>query len=311
MKNFIPICFYPTRKILLDDDSIFSESILLKMEDKFFSSYTSPYNLLNYLLKKYSPVIKQADLFEPESTDYELSMHRNFHIPRKKFNSIVENTLPQDISVILVDYHMPSMTGIDFLNQIKSLPFKKILITGEQNYAIGIDALNTGLIDAYIRKDDPNLLNKLNNLITILEWKYFTDLSASVYNFPDLDYLANSSFIEKFEQFIDKNKIAAFFLENKEGDFSLFDNSERNFIVVRSKKQLQDLSTLAKEDGASKEIVNHLERAEVIPFFGNKQYWEIPASEWGKFLYPAQLLTEESNFVWTVISNHSLYKSNS
>lgn len=302
MKNFIPICFYPTRKILLDDDNIFSESILLNMKDKFFSACTSPNNLLNYLLKEYSPMFKQADLFKTALTDYELSMHGNFHIPTKKFNSIVTNNVPEDISVILVDYHMQDMTGIDFLNKIKTFPFKKILITGEQNYTVGIDALNVGLVDAYIRKDDPDLLKKLNNLITTLEWKYFTDLSASVYNFPDFDYLANRCFIEKFEQLIDKNKIAAFFLENKEGDFSWFNTREQSFIAVRSKKRLQELSIIAKEDGASKEIVNHLERAEVIPFFGNKQYWEIPASEWGKFLYPAHLLSKESNLVWTVIS---------
>jgi hypothetical protein len=42
MKNCIPICFYPTRKIVLDDDSIFAESVLLKMNGRHFSSYQSP-----------------------------------------------------------------------------------------------------------------------------------------------------------------------------------------------------------------------------------------------------------------------------
>jgi len=310
MKNAVPICFYPTRKIILDDDTIFSESILLKMEGKFFSSYTSPHLLLNYLLKEYSPILRKTDLFGIEQADSELSMHHNFHIPTKKLNSIVSNTVPYDISVILVDYHMPNMTGIDFLNQIKSYPCKKILITGEQDYVLGIDALNAGLIDAYIRKDDPDLLNKLNNFVTALEWKYFTDLSAYAYNLSDLDYLSNSDFIEKFEQFIAENKIMAFFLENKEGDFSGFNSNGRKFISIRSRKQLQELSILAKEDGASKEIVNYLERAEVIPFFGNKKHWEIPAAEWGKFLYSANLIVDDSDFVGAFIANHSLYVSN-
>ncbi len=307
MKKMIPICFYPTRKIVLDDDNIFSESILLKMNNKVFSAYTSPDNLLNYLLKEYHPIFSQSDLFETNEKSSELAMYHNFQIPTKKLCSIVASPLVNDISVILVDYHMPSMTGIDFLNQTINYPFKKILITGEQDYSIGIDALNAGLIDAYIRKDDPCLLNNLNTLVNALEWKYFTDLSAAAYNFSEFDYLANSVLLEKFQQYILENKITAFFLENKEGDFSgvNFSGEKKNFIV-RNKKKLQELAILAEEDGASKEIVTHLMRAEVIPFFGNKQYWEIPAIKWDSFLYPANLLANDANFVWSVIPTHTI-----
>jgi hypothetical protein len=48
---------------------------------------------------------------------------------------------------------------------------------------------------------------------------------------------------------------------------------------VRSKKQLQELSILAEEDGASKDVIDALTKTEVLPFFGNKQHWEIPAME--------------------------------
>lgn len=302
MKNLIPICFYPTRKIVLDDDNIFSETILLKMQGKYFSSYASPHNLLNYLLNDYSPVLRHSDLFETERTGSELSICHNFHIPKEKLISIVANPSAHDISVILVDYHMPNMTGIDFLTNIKNYPFKKILITGEQDYALGIDALNTGLIDAYVRKDDPDLLNKLTDIVKILEWKYFTDLSLSAYHLPELRYLANSIFLEKFQEVISENSIATFFLGNKEGDFLVYNfDGEEKIFSVRSRKQLQELSILAEEDGASKEIVNHLVRAEAIPFFGNKQHWEIPAAKWSKFLYPANQLADD-NFVWAIIS---------
>lgn len=303
MKDLIPICFYPTRKIVLDDDSIFVQSILLRMDEKTFSSYTSPQCLLDYLFKEYNLFFRPADLFETEQTGSELSSYHNFHIPTKKLSSICANTLAHDISVILIDYHMPNMTGISFLNQVKQFPFKKILITGEEDYTIGIDALNAGLVDAYIRKDDPDLLNKLNNMVSVLEWKYFTELSASAYNISEFDYLKNKAFFRKFQQLNFENNITSFFLANKEGDFeNLNIKREKGFIVVRTLKQLNELAILAQEDGAPIEIINGLNQSKIIPFFENKHYWEIPAAEWGMFLHPANLLPDDSNLVWTMIS---------
>lgn len=304
MKHRIPIFFYPTRKIILDDDVIFAESILYKMEGKDFSFYSSPDSLQDYLMNEYHPSFKQSDLFAEEIDSEVLSS--NFHIPVKKLNCVVANKVANDISVVLVDYHMPGITGIDFVRKFKNYPFKKILITGEDDYAIGIDALNAGLIDAYIRKGDPDLLNKLNILVNVLEWKYFTEFSSSVYHVSNLEYLKHTHFLAKFEQLIYENTITSFYLVNGEGDFVGLNNEGMQvFIVVRSRKKLQELSILAEEDGASNEIVDKLMKAEVIPFFHDKQYWEIPATEWGTFLYPANQLEGDSSFVWAIISPYN------
>ncbi len=303
MKNYIPICFYPTRKIILDDDDIFTKSVLLKMNDRHFSAHASPEELLNFLLNKYTPSFKQTDLFGVEHESHLLPRELSLQINKWNFNA---SNGVSDISVVLIDYHLPTMKGIDLLYRIKQAPYKKILITGEQDYTIGINALNEGLIDAYIRKDDSNFLNKLNILVSDLEWRYFTELSSASYYISELEYLKDSNLFEKFSQIIFENNISSFFLVNMEGDFSILNNNEgQNFLVVRSKKRLYELSLIAKEDGASKEVVNKLAKFEVIPFFGNNQYWQIPASKWDDFLYPANLLPNNSNLVWAMISPFS------
>lgn len=67
MITALPICFYPMRKIVLDDDHAFSQSILLKMHGKIFTSYNSPKNALNYLLHEYQPTLTKAHLKEISS----------------------------------------------------------------------------------------------------------------------------------------------------------------------------------------------------------------------------------------------------
>ena len=52
-----------------------------------------------------------------------------------------------------------------------------------------------------------------------------------------------------------------------------------------NQSQLNDLSKAAEDDGASVEVVEKLKTGKVIPFFGEKEYWQIPADEWEKYLY--------------------------
>jgi len=64
MKNSLPLCFYPMKKIILDDDNAFSQSMLLKMFGENFISYSSPKDALNYLLKEYQPLLVKSDFLD-------------------------------------------------------------------------------------------------------------------------------------------------------------------------------------------------------------------------------------------------------
>jgi len=58
---------------------------------------------------------------------------------------------------------------------------------------------------------------------------------------------------------------------------------------------MQALSKIAEEDGASQQVIEKLELSKAIPFFGDKEYWQVPANEWGQYLYPANEIAIGSN----------------
>jgi hypothetical protein len=201
---------------------------------------------------------------------------------------------------------MPEMLGLDFLKEISHLPMKKALVTGEKDYEIGIKAFNDGLVDAYVRKDEKDFSKKIKDIVSELEWKYFVDLSSVILDIPEFNFLKNEFLVPVFKKFIEDYGVTSFCLTDMQGDFiAQGPKGERIYLLIRSRKQLQELAEIAKEDGASAETIVNLEQGRVVPFFDGKEFWKIPAKEWGEYLYRANALLGDPDLVWVSISNYT------
>ncbi len=301
MLNSIPVCFYPTRKIILDDDPFFTSTILLKMHNKNMVSYTSPTDALNYLLNEYKPALTALDILQKSSLVADSTSQYILNINIEKLKTMILKPCYQDISIIFIDYHMPDIQGIDFLKQIQHLPIKYVLVTGEKNYNIAIDAFNSGLVDAYIRKDDPSFIEKFQAITSELEWKYFIELSKTIINLPDFNFLMDANVFSSFKQQIQHHSITEFYLTHIDGNFTMINSdNEKIHLLFRNKSQLKRLAEIAREDGGSIEIVNELLLGNIIPFFDSKEYWQIPAADWKTFSYPTNQVLYENNMVWAL-----------
>lgn len=303
MSSSIPAYFYSMNKIIIDDDVVFTQSMLLKMHNNNFIVTNNPINYLNYLLNEYKPNINKTELIINKLSDSSTVHNVDINIDKiKKLMLNSNNNANNDISVLLIDYHMPEINGIEFLSKITHLPMKKILITGDNDYKVAVDAFNNGIIDAYLRKDDPNFIDKVETMIADLEWKYFTELSDPILDIPDFDYFSNKSIITTFRKFIEDNNIIAFSLINIYGDFEAIDkNNKKYHILIRKKSQLIELSRIAEEDHGSSHTIDSLKNATSIPFFNSIDPWQIPANEWDAYLQPTTGMLNEPNLVWSII----------
>jgi response regulator RpfG family c-di-GMP phosphodiesterase len=303
MNSSIPICFYPMRKIILDDDQNFTKCISLLMHDKNFIAHCSPKEALHYLLNVYQPTLTKNNLTALNHTMENSRTHQIINIYIDELKHMLLSPRHQDINVLLVDYRMPGISGLEFLKEINHLPIKKALITGESDSSIAINAFNKGLVDAYLRKDEENFPAQIKNVVHELEWKYFTELSNFIPDMPEFDYLKNPHFTCFFKSFIEKNNIKSFCLSNMHGNFIVQDQyGQQKTLLVRNKQQLRILSTYAKEDGAAEHVIEKLQLNKVIPFFGNKEHWEIPANEWNYYLYPANKIATDPNVSWICVN---------
>jgi CheY-like chemotaxis protein len=63
--------------------------------------------------------------------------------------------------VLVVDYSMPAMDGLQVLDGIVDWPGSRVLLTGQADEQIAVNAFNRGLIDQFIAKQTPDISRRL------------------------------------------------------------------------------------------------------------------------------------------------------
>ncbi len=153
MQSCLPFFYHPTTVLLVDDDRNYLnqlQSLLSRNPAKYISD-TNPRKALEIVennLGIYASTHGCFNYLEEE----ELETYRMAVNVLEIHKMIYDPTRFDQISTIVIDYNMPGMNGLEFCKKIQHTPIRKILLTGETDEMLAIDAFNKGLIDAYIRK---------------------------------------------------------------------------------------------------------------------------------------------------------------
>ena len=164
-----PLLYYPTTVCFVDDSGDFLDSLKSLMEmngnplhrSLFFSK---PEDLLEHLkgapkradiLGAYA-MLSEEDQWEHKQID--VNFHDVAHISHNK------NRFDQ-VLVVVADYQMPSMTGLELAEHLKPYGVKTILLTGEADETKAIQAFNQRLIDRFLKKESTNLSETLETYI--------------------------------------------------------------------------------------------------------------------------------------------------
>src|SRR5947207_2988322 len=130
----IGVCYHPTNVVLIDDNKNFLDSMMTQLGNKYSCSpYLDPRAALSFLKDEYTLTPFHTRLV---SGDMKKIHHEIYNAQR--FN---------ETTVLIVDYCMPRMNGIDFLRKLKDTSMMRILLTGETGVELAVEAFNENLID--------------------------------------------------------------------------------------------------------------------------------------------------------------------
>lgn len=307
----ISVCYHPTKIVLVDDNKSFLDSMEIQLSDRFSCYFfQDPQKALYHLNNHYQvePFFTRFISDEKEASQDFL----NFDL-RKIKQEIYNPNRFDEVMVLVIDYSMPSMNGLEFFRQLRHKSMMRILLTGEASNELALEAFNEDLIDKFIPKTIPRMTEVLIEAIEDLQKKQFVKLSDMLFNtssqanIPILNVLEDRTFAKVFEKTIEEKKIVEYYLLANRGSFLLLDQQANpSSFVLANDEEMDAYIALAEKGQAPQWIIDRLKNRTHIPYFTKQAASEVPVADWATYIYPAELLEGKERYYYAYIADPSI-----
>ena len=314
----IPVCYFPSTVLFIDDNRDFLLNFVLQLdEDLAYRIFDSPFDALECIRKKRCELdmLSQRCLSEYiEAKNCPLTNH-TINVNLAAMHAEVYNRHRfTEISVVIVDYAMPGMDGLEFCRRITDTNIKKILLTGKADEKLAIEAFNEGLIHRYIRKNDPHAAELITRSIYELQWQYFQDMSdmiARMLSISSPNCLRDKKFADFFINLCEEKKTVEYYLADNSGSFLLLDEDAKvSFLIVKNEADRLLHYDLARDNGASEEVLSALASGEKIPCFWLTGHFKPEWNDWATSLLPAERLEGDETYFYAYVQGPMLFNVN-
>lgn len=307
----IPTCYFPSTALFVDDSRDFLLNFVLQLDERLaYRVFDSPYKALECIEKKHCELdlLSQRCLSEyTEAKNCPLTNH-TINLDLTTIHAEVYNPNRfSELSVVVVDYGMPGMDGLEFCKRIDGTRIKKILLTGQADERLAIEAFNKGLIHRYIKKSDPDVTQRITQAIQELQLQYFqgmSDMVVRMLSFTSPNCLHDRRFSELFWELCKARGVVEFYLADNSGSFLMLDEQARvSFLVVKNEEDMQLHYDLALDSGASETVLDQLAAREKIPCFWQSQ----EDINWETALVPAQKFVSDDTYYFAYVDGPALF----
>jgi CheY-like chemotaxis protein len=306
LKSKIPLCFYPTQIIFVDDHTEFLATLAMTFSHQFnVKTFSDPQEALAYINEQ-ERTLNLVDADDKPEAHGESDKWVQQVLTRPNLKRFDEMRT-MEISVLVVDYSMPAMNGIEFCEKIKNPSIKKILLTGYATPMDAVSAFNKNTIHYYIRKSDENMLDLLENTLHQMQFSYFNELSSSIKT-EAIDggtpFFADVQLAQYFQSVCDSLDVREYYYLTGPSRFALLsrDGSKSVCLIYTDEDIAKHLTILAEEE-APQELYDSIASREHIPLFMSVDgFYEPESSDAGMRMYPAHKIQGKINYYCAVIA---------
>ncbi len=302
--------FFPTTVVFVDDSTSFLESLALQLpEDLAYQTYESPDAALERVnARPPTPPLYQRCFSQYHSSGLEGNSERLIHLDLSLIEREISNAERfREISVVVVDYDMPGMDGLEFCKRITNPRIKKVLFTGVADEKVAVQAFNAGIIDRFIIKKHGDAVSDVNATVRELQCRYFEDISEMLRGSLMLDappFLTDPAFEAFFAELRGRHRFVEYYLVADPGGFLLLDDEGRLYrLVVMSGPELDRKAEFARLHGAPAEVVSALTDRRAVSYFYETidTFFDAADYAWSDYLFPAERLAGQELWFWALL----------
>ncbi len=245
-------CAYPSTIVCVDDDTHLLKWIILYLTGKCrLVTFHDSIECLDFV--KSAGVLEGRDTWIQEVWNGdEGHLERCIH----RLHEFIYNAeRVSEISTLLVDCYMPGVHGLDFCKFFKNSPCKRILLTGEADQTVAVAAFNEEIIDQFVMKGQPQVMEDIEMQIHRMEQRYFLEKSrfiseALLQAYPErFGYLGDLELSEWLNHFLKDHDIQEIYLFNSQAEYLLIDRSHKLWwLSIKNQAALQELVQAAESE---------------------------------------------------------------
>lgn len=309
MKPELALCFYPTSVAFIDDSNSFLSAIELAMSPTFNClTFNDPLRALNHA-NNLNNVNWNAHSKEDYAyySDSEQFVKNTLNLSEKKLD---DKERHNEISVVVVDYDMPEINGLDFCKKLKNPNIKKILLTGQASTDEAVKAFNDNLINYYIKKSDENLVENLIKAISDLQNRYFIDISSyiKIRAIDNKKSLFNDAHLSMyFSRIVAENDIVEYYFLTNPPRYKLKARSGKtSILLVYSRYDLNEQIRVIKEEAGPEWLLDCLKSGQYVPYFHSSDgFYDQEQFDSKSTMYLAEVITGTDTYFCAHITDES------
>lgn len=305
IKQSIPSFYFPTTVLMIDDNVEFLKSVAIGLPANvatynFYSDARTALKLINEKYESNEVAHGLVNLLDEEEFE-----HRTLDINVRDIYRIMYNRARfQQISAVVVDYHMPGMDGIEFCKSIKNPNIQKILLTSIVDESKAIECLNEGVINTFIRKQSPNIMQQLSQALYQAQNRYFSKLSNIVQHVvshsSEESALSDPAFVELFNKICHEFGAVEYYLTEFMGSYVFLDAEGNHYgLFTRSKDQIDFYCEAKEAEDAPKEVVDALRSGNQILCYHSESSCTLPDGRvWEQYLFDANKISGVNDYLY-------------
>ncbi|WP_373988549.1 response regulator [Duganella sp. BuS-21] len=307
----LPVYAHPTLTVLVDDSDSFLRSLSFQLDptlaNKTFHDTTEALHWLRNSVPDGAangvPLHVNFDMqnLPADQCNVALDLERIYRIAEQRQRFATP-------SVLVVDYSMPQMNGLEFCAAVAQLPCKKILFTGAADEKIAVTAFNRGLIDRYIKKNDDHALDLLEMEVTALQESYFdhgSDTLRAMVALHDYRFLCDPALAEVVRELKRTlGFVEHYIFPNPTGILFLDQHGKTTLMVIETEKSMVAQYEIARDSDAPRSLLHALLERRVLTFFsdpfGDGMYTSSMRENWHRYCAAPRICQGKETYYWAL-----------